>query len=209
MGFIVMMMFSCLLAFTDVYNGTGMTNFICIYNFAVLGIMTLGQVMAFEGNYLDGLMSRKESIFNLLRAKYYLNCLILLIPFLIMIIPMTQGKITLLMGVSYMLFTAGFVFAILLQLAVYNKKTLPLNTTIMRSNKSTSLFQTLLTGAAFGVPLVINSTLTAFFTRETALFIMMGMGIALIITHNLWIKNIYNRFMKHRYDNMEGFRDSR
>ena len=38
--------------------------------------MTLGQVMSFEGNYLDGLMSRKESISNLLRAKYYLNCII-------------------------------------------------------------------------------------------------------------------------------------
>ena len=48
--------------------------------------MTLGQVMSFEGNYLDGLMSRKESIYNLLRAKYYLNCIIVFIPFLIMMI---------------------------------------------------------------------------------------------------------------------------
>ena len=93
MGFIIMLAFSALIAFTDVYDGTGMINFICIYNFAILSIMTLGQVMSFEGNYLDGLMSRKESIYNLLRAKYYLNCIIVFIPFLIMMIPVAKGKI--------------------------------------------------------------------------------------------------------------------
>lgn len=97
MGFIIMLAFSALIAFTDVYDGTGMINFICIYNFAILSIMTLGQVMSFEGNYLDGLMSRKESIYNLLRAKYYLNCIIVFIPFLIMMIPVAKGKIPFLM----------------------------------------------------------------------------------------------------------------
>ncbi|WP_455671740.1 DUF5687 family protein [Phocaeicola sp.] len=209
MGAIVMLMFSLLLAFTDAYDGSTMKNFICIYNFAVLAIMTLGQVMTFEGNYLDGLMSRKESIYSLLRAKYYLNCLILLIPFLIMIIPIVKGKISLLMAVSYMLFTAGFIFAILLQLAVYNKKTLPLNANLMRSNKGSSVFQTFLIGSAFGLPLIINSALTAFFEENTAYIILMVTGLALIATHRIWIKNIYNRFMKRRYVNMEGFRDSR
>lgn len=209
MGFIIMLAFSALLAFTDVYDGTGMVNFICIYNFAILSIMTLGQVMSFEGNYLDGLMSRKESIYNLLRAKYYVNCLLVLIPFLIMLIPVAKGKIPLLMAVSYMLFTAGFVFAMLLQLAVYNKKTLPLNANVMRSNRSSSLFQTVILSCAFFLPLIINSALTAFFEPDTACLIMMGLGLILIATHRLWIKNIYNRFMKRRYESMEGFRDSR
>lgn len=209
MGFIVMMSFSCLLAFSDVYDGTGMTNFICVYNFAVLGIMTLGQVMTFEGNYMDGLMSRKESIYNLLRAKYYLNCLILLIPFFIMMIPVVKGKISLLMAISFFIFTAGFIFCLLLQLAVYNKKTVPLNANIMRSNRGSSMFQTILTSCAFGLPLILISVLTAFFKESTAYLILMAMGLVLIATHNLWIKNIYNRFMKRRYDNMEGFRDSR
>lgn len=209
MGFIIMLAFSALLAFTDVYDGTGMTNFICIYNFAILSIMTLGQVMSFEGNYLDGLMSRKESIYNLLRAKYYINCIILFIPFLIMMIPVAKGKISFLMALSYMLFTAGFVFAMMLQLAVYNKKTIPLNATIMRSNRGSSLFQSIITSCAFFLPLILNKILTVLFEQETACLIMMAIGLILIATHNLWIKNIYNRFMKRRYENMEGFRDSR
>lgn len=209
MGLIIMMMFSALSAFTDVYDGSSMTNFICIYNYAILSIMTLAQVMCFEGNYLDGLMSRKESIYNLLRAKYYLNCIILLIPFAIMMVPVFKGKISFLMAVAYMFFTAGFVFAMLLQLAVYNKKTIPLNANVMKSNRGGSMFQTVITSAAFFLPLLINSALTAFFEQNTAYCILMAIGLALMCTHNLWIKNIYNRFMKRRYENMEGFRDSR
>lgn len=61
----------------------------------------------------------------------------------------------------------------------------------------------------FSLPLIINKALTAFFEQDTACIIMMIIGLLLIATHNIWIKNIYNRFMKRRYENMEGFRDSR
>lgn len=207
MGFIIMIAFSCVLAFTDIYNDT--TNFICIYNFAILPVMTLGQVMAFEGNYLDGLMSRKESIYNLLRAKFYLNCLILLIPLLIMLVPVSQGKISLLMALSYWLFTIGAVFFTLLQLAVYNQKTIPLNANIMRSNKGGSMFQSFIISCALFMPLLVNSLLSILLDQDTAFVLMMLIGLALTATHTLWIKNIYNRFMKRRYDNMNGFRNSR
>lgn len=48
-----------------------------------------------------------------------------------------------------------------------------------------------------------------FLEQNTAFIIMMLIGLTLTVTHTIWIKNIYNRFMKRRYDNMEGFRDSR
>ncbi len=209
MGVIVMMAFSFLLAFTDVYDGTGMTKFICLYNYAVLPIMTLGQVMCFEGNYIDGLMSRKESIFNLLRAKYYLTTLIILVPFLFMMFPITKGKITLLMAIAYLIFVVGFVFFMLLQLAVYNTRTLPLNANLMKSNKSSNWIQGLITSLAFFLPFMIDTTLTALFPAEVAHIILIVIGFGFIVTHNLWIKNIYKRFMKRRYKNMEEFRASR
>jgi hypothetical protein len=59
------------------------------------------------------------------------------------------------------------------------------------------------------MPLIVNSTLTTFLEQNTAFIIMMLIGLTLTVTHTIWIKNIYNRFMKRRYDNMEGFRDSR
>ena len=209
MGIIVMLAFSCALAFTDVYDGTNMKSFICLYNYAVLPIMTLGQVMSFEGNYIDGLMSRKESIFNLLRAKYYLTSLIIVVPFIVMMLPISEGKITLLSAIAYLIFVMGFVFFMLLQLAVYNTRTLPLNANLMKSNKSSNWIQGLITGFAFFLPFMIDSILTALFSKEVGNIILIIIGLGFIATHNLWIKNIYKRFMKRRYKNMEEFRASR
>ena len=209
MGLIVMLGFSFALAFTDVYDGSYMTSFICLYNYAILPIMTLGQVMSFEGNYIDGLMSRKESIFNLLRAKYYLTTLIILVPFLIMMFPIAKGKITLLTAIAYLIFVVGFVFFMLLQLAVYNTRTLPLNANLMKSNKSSNWIQGLITGGAFMLPLLIDKLLSALLQEEVAHIILILLGLGFIATHNLWIKNIYKRFMKRRYKNMEEFRASR
>ena len=209
MGIIVMLGFSFALAFTDVYDGSYMTSFICLYNYAILPIMTLGQVMSFEGNYIDGLMSRKESIFNLLRAKYYLTTIIILVPFLIMFFPIAKEKITLLTAIAYLIFVVGFVFFMLLQLAVYNTRTLPLNANLMKSNKSSNWIQGLITGGAFMLPLLIDKLLSALLPEEVAHIILILIGFGFIATHNLWIKNIYKRFMKRRYKNMEEFRASR
>ena len=196
-------------AFTDIYDGTGMLNFICAYNYALLPIMTLGQVMTFEGNYIDGLMSRKESIYNLLRAKYFLTMTIIVIPFIFMMFPVYQGKISLVMAIAYLVFTAGVVFFLLLQLAVYNTRTLPLNTTIMKSNKSSTTAQMIIIGLAFGLPLIMDSLLNAILPESIAYTLLSIIGIVFIATHHIWIKNIYNRFMKRRYINMEEFRASR
>ena len=209
MAFIIMIGFSMVVAFTDVYDGTGMITFLCAYNYLLLPIMTLGQVMTFEGNYIDGLMSRKESIYNLLRAKYYLTTLIIVVPLLFMLFPVYKGKITLLMAFAYLVFTVGVVFFLLLQLAVYNTRTLPLNSTIMKSNKSSTTAQMIIMGLAMGIPLILDSLLTALFSETIAYTLLMVIGLAFITTHNLWIKNIYNRFMKRRYENMEAFRSSR
>ena len=80
---IVIITFSTLLSFSSVYDGNVMTSFICVYNFAAFGMIILSQIMSFEGNYIDGLMSRKESIRSLLKAKYYIYSIGEIIPFLL------------------------------------------------------------------------------------------------------------------------------
>ena len=65
-GFIfIMCMFAIALA-SDVYGDSYMNNFICLYCYCILGLMTLNRIMTFEGNYIDGLMVRKESLYNML-----------------------------------------------------------------------------------------------------------------------------------------------
>ena len=208
-GIIIMLAFSAALSFSDVYDGPFMKSFICIYNLAVLGIMTLTQIMGMEGNYIDGLMSRKESILSLLKAKYYFNCIIVLIPLVLMIFPIINGKISVLMALSYFFFTTGVIFCTLFQLAVYNKNTVNPNTKIIGKNRGGTFYQQLIAGSAFFVPVAIDSFLRGLFNETISLWILLIMGILFTAGNDLWMRNIYKRLMVRRYNNMEGFRGTR
>ena len=57
----VVIMFSSIISFSDVYDG-GLRDFFVLYNYIIFGIMFLSTLMGYEGNYIAGLMSRKESV---------------------------------------------------------------------------------------------------------------------------------------------------
>jgi hypothetical protein len=206
---IVVVMFSLLLSFSEVYDGTGMRQFILIYNFTVFGILFLSPLMSYEGNYLDGLMSRREAIYTLLRAKYLLYTSALLIPLVLMTPAIVMGKLSLLSCVAWMLFTGGCVYFGMFQLAVYNNKAINLNSKVASRGNVGTGWQNLISGAAIGVPLVINFALRAFLDDAETAWVLIALGLLFILTSNFWLKNVYHRFMARRYANMEGFRDSR
>ena len=206
---IVCVAFSCILGFTEMYDGTGMRNFICVYNFAIFGVMFLLNIMGYEGNYIDGLMSRKESIYSLLRAKYILYSVAIVIPLILMIPAIAMGKIALLTAISWAIFTIGFIYFCLFQLAVYNNKTTPLNVKLSgRQNMGTGL-QNLISIATFGVPLILYTVLQLFLGEVATSCILLIIGLAFIVTSKWWIMNVYKRFMKRRYQSLEDFRNSR
>ena len=205
---LVVFAFSCALSFSSIYDSGAMTSFICVYNFAVFGMMILSQLMSFEGNYIDGLMSRKESIMSLLKAKYYVYTIGELIPFILMIPAVVMGKVTLLGIVAWFFYTTGFIYFCFFQLAVYNKQTIPLNEK-MTARQSGSAVQMIISFAAFGVPLIMYSLLNGVLDQTITYCILLAVGLGFTLTSPLWIKNVYQRFMKRRYENMEGFRDSR
>lgn len=193
----------------DAYKGSYMNNFVCLYCYSAFGLAMLCQVMAIEGNYIDGLMVRRESVYNMLRAKYYVQCALLAIPFTLCLIPVFKGTITFSMDMAYLFFTVGVVFPVAMQMAVYNDKTAPLNTGLMGKRQSNNTYQTVIILASFTVPLLINRGLELFL-GTTGSYIALGvLGLAGFLTHRWWIGNIYTRFMARRYRNMEGFRNTR
>lgn len=204
------MLILCLFfAFTDVYDSMPfMKSFICMYCFSCLGTMTLTGVMCMEGNYIDLLMSRKESVLALLKAKYYFNCIILIVPLLFTFIPVVEGKILWQEALASMLFSSGVVFPFLFQLAVYNSTTLHLNDKMTRGGRSTKM-QMLMSSLALFVPMGIMYVLVTVLRPEVGALIMIGLGALGTALHPLWLRNIYRRFMLRRYDNMAGFRESR
>ncbi len=208
-GAFYMFLLCALFAFSDVYdNSAFMKIFICIYCFACLGTMTLTGIMCVEGNYIDGLMSRKESVLSLLKAKYYFNCMMMIFPLLSVIMPIVEGKLTVVTALGCLFFSMGVVFPFLFQLAVYNNNTIHLNDKLTRSGRSTKT-QMIFSSVALFVPIFIMYLLMSLFSENIASVIMLVIGFIGTAMHPLWLRNIYRRFMKRRYINMVGFRDSR
>ena len=205
---LVVIAFSCLLSFSSLYDTSTMTTFICVYNFAVFGMIILSQLMSFEGNYIDGLMSRKESIMSLLKAKYYIYTIGEIVPFVLMIPAIVMDKVPLLGIFAWFFYTTGFIYFCFFQLAVYNKQTVALNEKVT-SRQTNSAIQMVVNFGAFGIPLILYSVLNAFLGETAAYSILFAIGLGFTLTSPLWIRNVYKRFMKRRYENMEGFRDSR
>ena len=208
-GALCMLMLCSLFSFTDVYdNFPFMRIFICIYCFTCLGVMTLTTVMCAEGNYIDGLMVRKETVLSLLKAKYYFQCMMLLVPLLFSLMPILEGKITVLTALGCMLFTSGVVFPFIFQLAVYNDSTIHLNEKLTKAGRDTKV-QMVMSGIALFLPMLVMYALVDIFSDNIAALAMMVIGLIGTLLHPLWLRNIYNRFMRRRYKNMDGFRNSR
>lgn len=186
------------------------SNFGLVYCYSLLGLMTLSTIMSSEGNYIDGLMVRKESIRELLHAKYYMQCALLIIPFL-MTLPAVflTDHVTLLTLLAFVSFSMGCSFPMMMQLAVYNNRTINLNAAAMQKSGGNSAYQSLIMGCSFGVPLILIGIIRAFADAETTYLILLLMGLPGIVLHKWWIENIYRRFRKRRYANMEGFRNTR
>lgn len=200
-------LFSVIQYFSDVYSGAFMTSFICLYDYVILGMMTLITVMCYEGNYIDGLMARRESIFSLLCAKYYFNIALLVLPLLIVLPLIVTGKGSLWMNLGYMFMTAGILYPMIFQMAVYNNFTLPLNQKL--TGKQGNMMQQIISIAVLFVPIAFEKLFVLILGDVWGYVLMMALGLLGIATHKIWLRNIYNRFMARRYANMDGFRASR
>ena len=206
---ILIVVFSLLISFTDVYQG-GMTKFLAIYNFAIVGAMLLIKVMCYEGNYIDCLMVHKESIMSLLKAKYVFSSSLLILPLLLMIPTVVMGKCTLLMLIGIMLLTAGPIHASFLYMSIFNKQTIPLNTKFIgKGGFENNYIQILVEFAAFLLPLVLINLMPLLFGETGGAISIMVIGLLFIGLSPYWIRDIYKRMMKRRYENLESFHASR
>jgi hypothetical protein len=97
----------------------------------------------------------------------------------------------------------------LFQLAVINKDSLPLNEKITGKNQMENKWQGILSMTAMFLPVVVVMVIESFFDSTTAFWIMIIVGLAFTVTEPLWMRNIYQRMMRRRYQNLEGFHATR
>ena len=208
-GIVLISILSCLLAYTDIYSGKFAINMWCLYCFVFFGAVNLVKIMGPEGNYIDMLLSHKENILSLLKAKYYFYCAILLLPTLILLPTVISGKFSILMILAYILITSGVEYFILFQLAVYNKQTIPLNDKITGKANFENSLQLVIELIVFFLPVALALIFTSIFGDTIGYIILIIIGLILTLTHPIWLRNIYKRMMKRRYANLDGFHETR
>ena len=174
-GVIFTIILSVIISYTDIYDDAFSSKFFMVYVFIISGAMLLVKVMGAEGNYIDGLMIHKENILQLLHAKYYFYVALLLLPFVIMIPTVFMGKYTLLQLVATMIFSAGPVYCVFMQMAVWNKQTIPLNSKLVsKGNVETNWFAVVAEMGAMFMPVIIISVLSIFFSQTVTFLIMLA-----------------------------------
>jgi dipeptide/tripeptide permease len=120
-----------------------------------------------------------------------------------------EGKFSWLMMLAYFLLSSGLLYFLLFQLAVYNKQTLPLDQKLTGKGNVENGLQLFIELLAFLLPAVILSVLLIVFSEEVAYLILAVIGLLFTMTHPLWLRNVYRRMMKRKYENLEGFHASR
>jgi len=176
--------------------------------YAIGGLgLTLGQ-LAFtsESSFFDGLMTRKLSMLDILKGKYILSVSYSALMMLILSILAFMGKLDFLFLISIFFYTIGFLFFVMFQNAVYNKSFLDHSG---RANwKGVSGNTMIISMLGMFVPFALVIGISTIFNITVACYFMLITGFAFTITAKYWLTWIYNRFLKRKYINMEGFRSN-
>ncbi len=176
----------------------------------MLFCINLIRVMCFEGNYIESLLVRKENIKVLLHAKYYFYSSLLFLPFLLMLPTVISGHYQLMTLVAMMTFTAGPLYFLAMQMAVYNKTTQSLNEKLTgKTYNKTDYIQMFAIIVMIFLPATIMDFMQIMVGETASALICTAIGIAFIALHKKWINNIYQRMMRRKYVNLEGFLLSR
>lgn len=167
-----------------------------IYCFTGYAISILSRIMAYEGAYLDGLMMHRDSLLHLFRAKYYVYCLLLLIPLVCLLPSVIWSNCSVSMLVSQLVYTAGVTFPVIMLLALVNRKTAPLDASLMGKGQWNSPFQMLAVAFAFFVPMALCRILLFWMEPSTAYLVCTLLGVPGIVLHPLWCKLLYRKYFR-------------
>jgi len=127
---------------------------------------------------------------------------------LLLLIPAFQGRISGFLLVSLFFYVIGPIYFIVFQNAVYNKTYFDLFDKGMWNWKGQSGNTIAITMISMFIPVIIMLILNAIFGATVTYSFMLITGLAFTLSSKWWLIWIYNRFLKRKYKNMEGFRSN-
>jgi len=179
-----------------------------ILTFGLMGIIMGQYLFTAESSYFDGLMTRPLSIYELLKSKYLFYSAYTGFVTLLLLIPALQGKVDFLFVFSLCFYTTGPIYFLIFQNAVFNKTYFDLFDKGMMNWKGQSGNMIVITLITMFLPIIFILIMYPIVGETTTYWIMLGLGLAFTLTSRYWLKNIYQRFLKRKYKNMNGFRSN-
>ena len=180
-----------------------------LYSILTVGFLeiTMGQlIFSTESSFFDGMMTRNLSMHNMLKGKYLFYSSFALLMTLLLLIPAFQGKISFLLVIANFLYVIGPISFMIFQNAVYNKTFIDLFDRGMMNWQGQSGNRFAITMITMFLPVIFVLIIIGFFGKDVAYGFMIIVGILFALTSQQWLRWTYNRFLKRKYKNMEGFR---
>jgi len=182
--------------------------------FLLFGIMTVGSLVIFFGQFIfplesscfDGLMTRKASIQNMLKGKYIFYSSYSFMMTLLLLIPVFQDKLSFLFVIANFFFVTGPVSFAIFQSSVYNKTHFDIFSSGWMNWQGQSGNSNIIAMISLFIPVILIYIIFLYLGKEVGCWFMLITGIAFTLTSQQWLRWTYNRFLKRRYKNMEGFR---
>ena len=89
------------------------------------------------------------------------------------------------------------------------KQTLPLNQKITGKGNVENGLQLIIELLAMFVPILLVALMLLLFSETAAYIVLAIIGLGFTLAHPWWMRNVYNRMMSRRYENLEGFHATR
>ncbi len=174
------------------------------------GFVMLANVLSYEGNYIDGLMTKRESVYDMLTSKYYLSAVFAILPMLLMMVLVYKGRFDFFQLIAIAIYFSGILNMGFIQNAMFNKNTLPLNKTVNSGARGRmTLWQMMITFGTMIITSLIAFLGYNYFPHWATSLVLAALGLLALSTARIWLKWTYQGFMKNKYKNLEGFRASR
>ncbi|MDR0829819.1 MAG: DUF5687 family protein [Prevotellaceae bacterium] len=159
-----------------------------------------------ESTFFDKLMVAPEKTPYLILKIKYVICIFFSALVFIIHIALNINKIPILFYISIFFFGCGIVLFFIFQNVVYNKERFDILGSV-RNIVNYSL-QSFMSVGLIMLSLGIIFLIKLFTSETTANYVMLATGIVMTALSPFWLKNIYNRFLIRKYQNINGFRNT-
>ena len=174
-----------------------------------MAMFTYGQfIVAWEGKYFDGILTRKNSLFDYFRTKYYVLVSFCIVYYLLTTPYVIFGMKFLWIQTACFLFNIGVNVYFILWFAQYNRKKIELTKGMSFNWQGLGASQYILFIPAIVLPILIVSIFQWTGLGSWGLVSLGFLGLLGILCHKEILRFIFRRFTQKKYELAEGFRNN-